>query len=316
MSNLLIKLFVKNHEDIKNITVRTNYGNLGSIVGILCNLFLCVLKITIGSITGSISITADGLNNLSDMGSSVITIIGFKLAGKPADSDHPFGHGRMEYISAFTVAFLIFLVGFELLKSSITALIQGVSSPTYSLWAVIILAVSILIKFWMFLFNRKIGKKINSNSLIATAQDSLNDMITTAVILLSAGATYVFDISFNLDAVMGIAVAIFILFSGYNTAKETLNSILGGPPEKELIDDIKTTVLSFKEFVGQAFAGGFDFESDPVRISEAIRNSEHNFAKYADSITKYSSEMHFLGCEIYNFVKGDIRRLRNKVKKG
>lgn len=276
MSNLLIKLFVKNHEDIKNITVRTNYGNLGSIVGIICNLFLCVLKITIGSITGSISITADGLNNLSDMGSSVITIIGFKLAGKPADSDHPFGHGRMEYISAFTVAFLIFLVGFELLKSSITALIQGVSSPTYSLWAVIILAVSILIKFWMFLFNRKIGKKINSNSLIATAQDSLNDMITTAVILLSAGATYVFDISFNLDAVMGIAVAIFILFSGYNTAKETLNSILGGPPEKELIDDIKTTVLSFKEFVGihdlivHNYGPGRQFASVHVEVPQDV----------------------------------------------
>lgn len=276
MSNLLIKLFVKNHEDIKNITVRTNYGNLGSIVGIICNLFLCVLKITIGSITGSISITADGLNNLSDMGSSVITIIGFKLAGKPADSDHPFGHGRMEYISAFTVAFLIFLVGFELLKSSITALIQGVSSPKYSLWAVIILAVSILIKFWMFLFNRKIGKKINSNSLIATAQDSLNDMITTAVILLSAGATYVFDISFNLDAVMGIAVAIFILFSGYNTAKETLNSILGGLPEKELIDDIKTTVLSFKEFIGihdlivHNYGPGRQFASVHVEVPQDV----------------------------------------------
>ncbi len=276
MSNLLIKLFVKNPDDIKNNAVRTNYGNLGSIVGIICNLFLCVLKITIGSIVGSISITADGLNNLSDMGSSVITIIGFKLAGKPADSDHPFGHGRMEYISAFVVSMLIFLVGFELLKSSITSLIDGTSSPTYSFWAIIILAVSILVKFWMFLFNRKIGKKINSNSLIATAQDSLNDMVATTVILLSAVVTYFLEVPFNLDAVMGIAVAIFILFSGYNTAKETLNSILGCPPEKELINDIKHTILSFKEFIGihdlivHNYGPGRQFASVHVEVPQDV----------------------------------------------
>ena len=276
MSNLLIKLFVKNPNDIKNNAVRTNYGNLGSIVGIICNLFLCVFKITIGSVVGSISITADGLNNLSDMGSSVITIIGFKLAGKPADSDHPFGHGRMEYISAFIVSLLIFLVGFELLKSSVTALINETLAPTYSLWAIIILIVSILVKFWMFLFNRKIGKKINSNSLIATSQDSLNDTITTLVILISAFVTYFFEIPFNLDAVMGILVALFILFSGYNTAKETLNSILGCPPEKELIEDIKNTILSFKEFIGihdlivHNYGPGRQFASVHVEVPQDV----------------------------------------------
>ena len=276
MTDLLVKLFVKNSQDVKNNSVRACYGNLGSIIGIVCNLFLCIFKIAIGSIVGSISITADGLNNLSDMGSSVITMVGFKLSSKPADSDHPFGHGRMEYMSAFIVAVLILLVGFELLKSSVSALVNNTTAPTYSLWAIIILAVSILVKFWMFLFNRKIGKRIDSDSLVATAQDSLNDMITTAAILISAGVSYFFELPFNLDAVMGIAVAVFILLSGINTARETLNSILGAPPEKQVIEDIKHTIMSFGEFVGihdlivHNYGPGRQFASVHVEVRQDI----------------------------------------------
>ncbi len=250
MSDLLIKLFIKNADDIKNNAVRDSYGTLGSIVGIVCNLLLCVFKIAIGTITGSISISADGLNNLSDMGSSIITMLGFKLAGKPADSDHPFGHGRMEYISAFIVAVFILVVGIELLKSSVTALVNGDPMPKYSIWAVVLLAVSCCIKLWLFFFNRKIGKKIESEALIATAQDSLNDTVATGVILLSVGISMFAELPFNLDAVMGIGVAFFILYSGIASAKETLNSILGTPPSKELIEDIENTILSFKEFAG------------------------------------------------------------------
>ena len=250
MTALLIKLFIKNHKDIKDNTVRAAYGTLGSVIGILSNLLLCVLKITIGIISGSISIAADGLNNLSDMGSSVITMIGFKMANKPADSDHPFGHGRMEYMSAFIVAILIILVGFELFKSSVSSLIGGDPAPEYSLVAVIILGISILIKLWMFAFNRKIGKKIESEALIATAQDSLNDCIATGVILLSVGISMLIEIPFNLDAIMGIGVALFILYSGISSAKSTLDQILGMPPEKELINGIENTILSFEEFVG------------------------------------------------------------------
>ncbi len=276
MTEFLVKLFVKNNDDIKNNIVRASYGNLGSFTGIICNLFLCVLKITIGSITGSISITADGLNNLSDMGSSVITMVGFKLSNKPADSDHPFGHGRMEYMSAFIVSLLILLVGFELFKSSVTALIDNTAQPSYSLWAIIILVVSILIKFWLFLFNRKIGKKIESDSLIATAQDSLNDMVATTIILLSAIVTYYLDLPFNLDACLGIAVAIFIFISGINTAKQTLNSILGTPPEKQLIKEIEETILSFEEFVGihdlivHNYGPGRQFASVHVEVPQDI----------------------------------------------
>ena len=250
MTELLVKLFIKNSEDVNNGTVRLKYGTLGGAVGILCNLFLCTLKITVGFMTASISIVADGLNNLSDMGSSIITMIGFKMAGKPADSDHPFGHGRMEYMSAFIVSVLILLVGTELFKSSVSALVSGESAPAYSVWAIIILAVSVLVKLWMCLFNRRLGKKIGSEALLATAQDSLNDMVTTSVILISVGVSMLVTLPFNLDAVMGVLVSLFILYSGLVSAKDTLNEILGTPPDKKLIEEIENTILSFKEFKG------------------------------------------------------------------
>lgn len=250
MTDLLIKLFVKNRTDTKSVTVRNNYGNLGSGVGIFANILLSVVKITVGLLSGSLSITADGFNNLSDLGSSLITLLGFKLAGKPADRDHPFGHGRMEYISAFAVAFSILLVGFELLKNSVSALINGTAAPTFTSTAMAVLAVSIAVKFWMFVFNRKIGKIIDSSALTATAKDSLNDCVATAAILISAIIARFADLPFNLDAVMAIGVAIFIIWSGFTTAKDTLDQILGGPPEPKLIKDISDIVLSFDEFCG------------------------------------------------------------------
>ncbi len=276
MTELLAKLFIKDRENITDNEVRARYGNLGSIVGILCNLILCILKITVGSITGSISITADGLNNLSDMGSSVVTMIGFRLSNKPADSDHPFGHGRMEYMSAFIVAILILLVGFELLKSSASALIDKAPAPEYTIAALIILGVSVVIKFWMFLFNRKLGKKIDSESLIATAQDSLNDTVATIAILIAAGISYFIKLPFNLDAVMGLGVAIFILISGINAAKDVINLILGMPPEKELIENIKNNVMSFETFVGihdlmvHNYGPGRQFASVHVEVPQTV----------------------------------------------
>lgn len=276
MSDFLIKLFVKNHKDTKDNTVRAAYGSLGSVMGILSNLLLCIIKITVGAVVGSISIVADGFNNLSDMGSSVITMIGFKLANKPADSDHPFGHGRIEYISAFIVSALILLVGFELFKSSANAIINNESAPTYSVVAIIILAVSIFIKLYMYFFNRKIGKTINSEALLATAQDSLNDCVATGVILLSVGVSMLVNVPFNLDAVMGILVALFIMYSGISSAKNTLNQILGTPPEKELIEEIENTVLSFEGFVGihdliiHNYGPGRQFASVHVEVPQHI----------------------------------------------
>ena len=250
MTALLVKLFIKNYSDTKSIEARNRYGNLGSVVGIGANVLLSAVKIIIGLLGGVLSVTADGFNNLADAGSSVVTLIGFKLAGKPADRDHPFGHGRMEYISAFIVSFLILLVGFELLKDSVTALRDGVAMPQFKLISIIVLIISIVVKCWLYFFNRKIGKTIDSTALIATAKDSLNDCIATGAILVAAAVSKFVDLPFNLDAVMAIGVALFILWAGFCSARDTLNEILGGPPEETLVRDINDTILSFDEFYG------------------------------------------------------------------
>ncbi|MCQ2477679.1 MAG: cation diffusion facilitator family transporter [Clostridia bacterium] len=277
MTNFLIKLFVKDYKDVKSKEARERYGNFGSIVGIVCNIFLCAVKIIIGSITSSIAIVADGLNNLSDMGSSVITMIGFKLSGRPADRDHPFGHGRMEYLSAFIVSGLILIVGGELLISSVKSLINGDPAPTYTVWSVAALIVSILVKLWLYLFNRNLGKKINSSALIATAKDSINDCISTSVILIAAVLTRILPaLPFNLDTVMAIGVALFILWSGFSSAKETIGEILGGPPDEELVESIKNTVLSFDCFEGihdlivHNYGPGRQFASVHVEVPQSI----------------------------------------------
>lgn len=250
MTALLVKLFIKNYSDTKSIEARNRYGNLGSVVGICANVLLSAVKIIIGLLGGVLSVTADGFNNLADAGSSVVTLIGFKLAGKPADRDHPFGHGRMEYISAFVVSFLILLVGFELLKDSVTSLSNGVEMPKFRTMSLIVLSVSIVVKCWLYFFNRKIGKTIDSTALIATAKDSLNDCIATGAILVAAIISKFISLPFNLDAVMAIGVALFILWSGFCSARDTLNEILGGPPEETLVRDINDTILSFDEFYG------------------------------------------------------------------
>ena len=250
MIDFVINLAKRNKGDSTEAALRNRVGTLGGIFGIASNLFLCIIKITVGLLSHSISIVADGLNNLSDMGSSVITMIGFKLAGKPADSDHPYGHGRMEYMSAFIVSALIMLVGVELFKESATAVFSGSKMPHYGMWSIIVLSVSVVIKFLMYLFNMALGKRINSDALKATAKDSINDSISTAVILLAVVISRFVDIGFNLDAVLGIGVSVFILISGFTSAKETLDVILGGPPEPELIKQIEEHIMAFDMFLG------------------------------------------------------------------
>ncbi len=274
MTELISRLFIKNYNNIKDNNVRKSYGTLGGVVGIICNFILCIIKMTVGFISGSISIMADGFNNLSDMGSSLVTIIGFKLAGKPADRDHPFGHGRMEYMSAFIVSVFILIVGVDLFENSVSALINNDKAPTYSIISVIVLVVSVLIKFWMYLFNRKLGNKISSDALIATAKDSFNDALATTAILISVGISVFADLPFNLDALMGILVSLFILWSGITSAKDTLDQILGMPPEKELIENLESTIMSFKEFIGihdlivHNYGPGRQFASVHVEVSQ------------------------------------------------
>ena len=247
MTELLIKLFVKDAENIADIKTRTAYGNLGAITGMCCNLLLFVIKFLIGVVSGAFSIIADAFNNLTDLGSSLITPLGFKLAAKPADKDHPFGHGRMEYVSAFIVSALIILVGFELFKGSVEKIITP-ETPNVSFVTIVILVISIAIKLWMGIFNRTLGKKINSDSLIATAQDSFNDCISTSAVLI---ATLLLRFAhINVDAYVGLAVAAFIVYSGIKSVKDTLDPLLGQPADKKDVEQIEKIVKEMPYYLG------------------------------------------------------------------
>lgn len=276
LGNALIKLFVKNPDDTENPKVRANYGSLSGIVGIIFNLLLCSAKIISGIIAGSISVIADGFNNLADMGSYIITMIGFRLAGRPADKEHPYGHGRMEYVSAFIVSLLILLVGFELLKESVLGIINGEPLPEYSTVSLVILGGSVIIKLWLFIFNKKLAKKTGSDVFSATAQDSFNDSLATTAILAVALVTRFVNLPFNLDCIMGALVALFILYSGIMAAKETLGSLLGGPPDEKLVKDIQNTILSFNEFLDihdlivHNYGPGREFASVHVEVPQDI----------------------------------------------
>jgi len=217
------------------------------VIGILVNVILSVFKLLVGSLTNSISITADAVNNLSDAASSGISLIGFKIASKPADPEHPFGHGRIEYISSVIVSFLILLMGFEVLKDSVDKIINP-QKVEFSYVAVIVLAVSILSKLWLAYANNKVGKKIGSLSMSAVVKDSISDSIVTAVALVSLVLSKF--VSFPVDGITGIIVSVFVFIAGINALKETLGPLLGQPPEKELVEQIKEEVLSYDEVVG------------------------------------------------------------------
>lgn len=247
MVSYLSKKFIKDYKNVKNENVRRAYGMLCSIVGILLNIFLFAIKYFAGIISGSIAITADAFNNLSDAGSSVITLIGFKFAGMKPDLEHPFGHGRVEYISGFAVSVMIILMGAELLKSSINKIFHPESIDT-TVVSFIILIVSILVKLYMSLYNSKIGDKIESAGMKATATDSKSDCIATSVVLISMLIAKFTGV--NIDAYAGLLVAGFILYAGYDAAKETLSPLLGQIPEKSLVDSIEKIVMSYDEIVG------------------------------------------------------------------
>ena len=247
MNNFLLKLFVKDYSNTNDSRVREAYGVLGSIVGIICNIILSISKLVIGTIFSSISITADALNNISDAGSAIVTFFGFKMAARPADKEHPYGHGRMEYVVGFIVSFLILLVGFELGKTSVEKIIKP-EEVLFGSALVIVLLFSIVVKFGMSLFNKDLGKRINSATLKAMAQDSFNDSLTTAVVLLSAVITKFTGV--NIDGYTSLAVSIFIFYSGIKIFKDTLNPLLGEKPSPELVDAIKEKLMSYEGIVG------------------------------------------------------------------
>lgn len=247
MITLLSKLFIRNREDTSSPAVRSAYGTLCSIMGILLNILLFAIKLLAGIISGSISIMADAFNNLTDAGSSVIILIGFRMSGQKPDRDHPFGHGRIEYISGLIVSMLIILVGFELGKSSVEKILAP-EAVEFSLIAVIILACSVAVKGYMAFYNFSISKRIGSSAMRATAQDSLSDCIATMAVLICLFITRY--TALNIDAYCGLAVSVFILRAGFLSAKETIDPLLGTPPSAELIKRIEDIVYAQEGVAG------------------------------------------------------------------
>ena len=247
MTSLLCKLFIKNKDDTASPLVRRAYGTLVSIVGILLNLLLAGGKLTAGILTGSLSIQADAINNLSDAGSQIISLVTFRMAAKPADRDHPFGHARIEYVASMAVSFLILLIGWELFSSSLDKALHP-TSTLFSWLSVGILGVSVLVKLWLFFFNRKIARKIDSSVMRATAADSLSDAGATLAVLVST-LIYKFT-SLDIDAYMGMLVAILILVAGIKILNETKNSILGEKPADETIEQISEVVGRYPDALG------------------------------------------------------------------
>ena len=241
MTNLLIRWFVKDPSNIKNTKVRDSYGRLGSIVGIVVNLILFAGKFTVGTLVGSVAITADAVNNLSDAGSSIITLVSFKLSSIPADSEHPFGHARIEYLASMVVAILILFLGVELGRDSITAIFHPTTIGT-SLPMILVLVCSILTKIWLYVFNKKIGNKIDSSVMIAAATDSLSDTLATSAVLFSAIFSPIFN--FQLDGYMGVVVSVLIFISGIHIIRDTLDKLLGNAPSDELVDEIQAFIMS------------------------------------------------------------------------
>ncbi len=247
MTSLLIKLFIKNPNDTSKSGVRRAYGTLASITGIVVNILLSLAKLAVGTIFGSISITADATNNLSDAGAQIISLISFKISAKPADRDHPFGHARIEYVASMIVSFIVLLIGFELFAESVREAINPVSVE-FSWLSVAVLSVSIIAKLWLCLFNRKLGKKISSTVMKATSADSLSDAIATSAVLASMLITKF--TGFETDAYMGIIVSIVIMIAGIKILNETKNSILGSAPDPETIEAIKGIVAQYPEILG------------------------------------------------------------------
>ena len=246
MTGFLVRLFVKDYEKTDDVKVRERYGLLSSIVGVICNILLFAVKYLMGTLAHSISVISDAFNNLSDCASCVVTLFGYKLAAKPADKDHPFGHGRMEYLTSLLIAVVIIVVGIELLEDSVVKIITP-EKIKFSWIVLVSLVLSVGVKLWMAIFNTKLGKKVNSSVMIATAKDSKSDVLaTSAVIVALVAAPFT---SLPVDGIMGIIVSCFILKSGYDIVKETVDELLGKPADKQVIESIQNLIMSYDKII-------------------------------------------------------------------
>ena len=289
MIKLIIKKFIKNYEKIDDKKVREDYAVLSGILGIICNLFLFILKLIIGLIINSIAVISDAFNNLTDLGTSVVTIFGAKLSNLPPDDEHPYGHGRFEYIASLVVSFIIFAVGLALLRSSFYKIINP-EDIEFNWTSIIILLVSIAIKLWMFLYNRYIGEIINSSINRAIAHDSFNDALaTSAVVIGTIMGTFV---SWPIDGFLGLIISFLIIYSAFTIAKDSVHLILGPGPDQKTIDDINAIVLSGKGIKGTHDLVVHDY--GPGRISASIHaevSDEANIVEIHDEIDKIEKEI-------------------------
>ena len=292
MTQFLIRCFIKRPDDVKDAAVRTAYGNLASLVGMACNILLCIGKLLAGTLFGSIAIMADALNNLSDASSNVVSLIGFRLAAKAPDAEHPYGHARYEYLAGLVVSVTILAIGLSLLKESALKVLHP--TPVAFSWLSIgVLAASILVKLWLSGFNRAVGKKINSETLMATAADSRNDVLTTGAVLLSTILCSLTGYGI-IDGIMGVGVAAFILWSGWGLVMDTLSPLLGESPSEDLVEHIEQTVMGYPGVLGvhdlmvHDYGPGHQFasihvelpaEQDPLEAHDLIDNIERDFMK-------------------------------------
>lgn len=247
MIKFLIRKFIKDYENVEDKYVRERYGVLSGVLGIICNLILFTLKLSIGLLVNSIAVISDAFNNITDLGSSIVTIFGTKLSNRPPDEGHPHGHGRYEYIAPLVVSFIIFGVAVETFRTSIEKIIKP-EEIVFNLLSIVILVLSILIKLWMYSYNKYIGEKINSSVNKATAHDSLNDVIATSSVLL--GAILEPYVSFPVDGILGLVISAVIMYSAFTIAKDSVSLLLGSSPDPELIDRIKKLILENENIKG------------------------------------------------------------------
>ncbi len=300
MTAILVKLFIKNKDDHKDPAVRRSYGTLSSIVGIIVNLLLFAGKFTAGTLFGAVSVSADAFNNLSDAGSSLISLVSFRLSAKPADREHPFGHARIEYVASMIVSFIVLIIGVDLFRESLGKIFEP-TKPESSPLLFIVLGVSILGKCWLGLFNRRIGKRINSSVMLATAADSFSDVLSTSAVLISAIVFKAWGI--NTDAYVGLVVSALILWSGIKILNEAKDLILGGAPSEETVDAIKKVAFSHPEVLGihdmmvHSYGSGCTIASFHAEV-DGSRNVFDSH-EVMDNIEKELFQKHKITCTVH-----------------
>lgn len=325
MIKFLIKIFVKDYENVNDKNVREKYGVFSGGLGIICNLFLFGVKLVIGLIMNSIAIISDAFNNLSDMASSVVTIVSSKMSNRQPDREHPYGHGRIEYIATMIVAFIIMIVGFELLKTSIDKVLNP-EALQFSWVLLIILGTSILVKVWMYSYNKFIGEKIDSSVLKTTALDSLNDCISTLAVIISVFLSRFTTLP--VDGIVGVLVSGLIIYSGINVAKEIIGRLIGKPPSRELIKEITDMVMEPEDIVGVHDFMAHDYgpgaiiaslhaevpdDVNIVKIHEVIDDLEKSVFEKLGVLLVIHMDPISLNCEKTNTARDMVKKLVNEI---